>query len=424
MALPGYFIFPNPSPMSFFTEELPLTRLKELREYVETRNFNGIQNLYNATFRDNQLVYDYLYYLIREEQWEYLDYFINHLGANINIESNNGRTVLYNIILSDSINLLKTVKALVKRGAHVAIKDTIYHPVMAAINNSKESPVLVKYLIHMGADLNSIDACGNTMLMKAIMSIHRDSLVKYIAFMYMKQYSIPQFRQFLNARNCYGRSVLEMAAKKKLNHLVKYFIIQGSILPTNGLLDHDAGIFKPILLTPNPYKYSQIWIVNKDLTFMEFMVKLINICSDWKTKVKADAIRDIYRLDYPKELILNAALFVCITGLSHDIDSIKLVCEKEKHIYVVQRIQKAWRQRQKDERVAKAMIIQKFWRRRYYKKEYLKESCPICLSAIVNTNSYRLNCGHYVHCLCFAKWRQVKNSCPLCRYDDILPAHV
>ena len=49
------------------------------------------------------------------------------------------------------------------------------------------------------------------------------------------------------------------------------------------------------------------------------------------------------------------------------------------------------------------------------------EICSICLEIINrsngNENMYLLNCGHKYHVNCWNQWKNVNNSCAICRYD-------
>lgn len=42
--------------------------------------------------------------------------------------------------------------------------------------------------------------------------------------------------------------------------------------------------------------------------------------------------------------------------------------------------------------------------------------CSICFDTI-STDKLTVACGHVFHACCMKKWKQTKNSCPLCRKD-------
>ena len=52
-------------------------------------------------------------------------------------------------------------------------------------------------------------------------------------------------------------------------------------------------------------------------------------------------------------------------------------------------------------------------------------NCPICLEILQPVSKYTINkekkicitksCGHIFHKNCYFRWREIKNTCPLCR---------
>ena len=43
------------------------------------------------------------------------------------------------------------------------------------------------------------------------------------------------------------------------------------------------------------------------------------------------------------------------------------------------------------------------------------ESCPVCMMAMTESNSRRLDCGHTFHTRCLERWKLRSSTCPMCR---------
>ena len=41
--------------------------------------------------------------------------------------------------------------------------------------------------------------------------------------------------------------------------------------------------------------------------------------------------------------------------------------------------------------------------------------CSICLNKINKITFFKTNCNHNFHLKCIVKWRQINNTCPICR---------
>ena len=43
------------------------------------------------------------------------------------------------------------------------------------------------------------------------------------------------------------------------------------------------------------------------------------------------------------------------------------------------------------------------------------DSCPVCLTAMSDGTSRRLDCGHTFHTRCLERWKRTSTTCPMCR---------
>ena len=43
------------------------------------------------------------------------------------------------------------------------------------------------------------------------------------------------------------------------------------------------------------------------------------------------------------------------------------------------------------------------------------DSCPVCLTAMSDGTSRRLDCGHTFHSRCLERWKRTSTTCPMCR---------
>ena len=164
-------------------------------------------------------------------------FFMNTLlnyGVNINIQDNNGRSVLFTVINKmiytsyynidtyknnirynlDDINL---IKYLLYHGADVNLKDKNEKTVlMRSILHRKHYIDYVKILVENGADLNSQDKNGRTVLMDTVSS------EKFTIMTYLLENNVD-----INLRDNYGETVLMHAIKKNKFHIIKYLVDKG-----------------------------------------------------------------------------------------------------------------------------------------------------------------------------------------------------
>lgn len=55
-----------------------------------------------------------------------------------------------------------------------------------------------------------------------------------------------------------------------------------------------------------------------------------------------------------------------------------------------------------------------------YKKIKNERICSICFDEEIKTSFTKTKCNHYYHSRCLKKWCKISNSCPICRFDNIL----
>ena len=55
-----------------------------------------------------------------------------------------------------------------------------------------------------------------------------------------------------------------------------------------------------------------------------------------------------------------------------------------------------------------------------FKRRRNERICSICLDEEIKTSFTKTKCNHYYHNHCLRKWCKTNNSCPICRFDNIL----
>ena len=55
-----------------------------------------------------------------------------------------------------------------------------------------------------------------------------------------------------------------------------------------------------------------------------------------------------------------------------------------------------------------------------YKKIKNKRICSICFDEEIKISFTKTKCNHYYHNDCLRKWCKISNSCPICRFNNIL----
>ena len=268
---------------------------------------------------------------------------------------------------------------------------------------------LFTYYINADSPLDIVDRNGMTVLMK-LTKIGNLNHIKYFCGKYRCKYGDSKFVEYLNERNIFSMSCLELSSLTDNFDILRFYIANGIQLPHNKIVETRYGYKKIISLTSTAVAF-----VDTPMNFKQFYGKLYNkACMDW-INTKLPEIRQIYNLRYPKDIILKSALLVCEKNLSHDKDSVLMFCNKIVEAKSASTIQKIFMKfRTKKKNTEHVLKIQRTWRRKKYKMS-LKNKCTICTSTLNLSISCKLPCNHFFHAYCIKQWRKTQNVCPLCK---------
>lgn len=341
-----------------------------------------------------------------------IDFFFSR-GVSPNVEDKNGKNLLY--CLGDNTEMAKYIHG---KGYDLQQTDTWFHPLLASVEYGTNSELLT-YYINSDSPLDVKDHNGLTVLMKLV-KLGNLNHIKYFCGRFRCKYGDTSLTEYINEKNIYGFSALDLASLTDNFDIAKFLIEYGAQCPYSRILETKYGYKKIVFLTP-----IKVAIVNTRITFHQFCTKLQGkACLDW-SGTKLPQIRQIYNLPYPKDIILRASLLTCEKNLSHDKDSVLMFCTKLVASQSASIIQNIYRKSKKRKRASDSILkIQRAWRRRKY-TQTLQRKCTICTSTLNLAKCCKLPCNHFFHAFCINKWRKTENKCPICRTSiNRYPVHL
>jgi Ring finger domain len=396
-----------PPPVVYITQSLN-TNLQLFRGLVHQKKYEEAKAIVDFS----NYVFEYIAFSAQMGSREMIDFFFTK-GVSFDIEDHNGKNILYILgqrsIFSNATSVYTEMSKYIHgKGYDLQKTDTWFHPLLSIIDQNINVE-LFTYYINAGSPLDITDRNGLTILMKLI-KIGNINHIKYFCGKFKNKYGESKLVEYINERNVFGISSLELSALTDNFDITRFLIANGAQLPFNRILETKYGYKKIVFITP---MYSAL--VNIPMNFKQFCIKLYNkACIDWNN-IRLPEIRQIYNLGYPKDIILKSAVMVCEKNMSHDKDSILMFCQKITANVSAIKVQKLYRKfRNKRKNIDSALKIQRAWRRKKY-KTILKNKCTICLTTLNLAFSCKLPCNHIFHAHCIGQWRKIENKCPMCR---------
>jgi len=392
-----------PPPAVFIGQPLN-TNLQLFKNLVQQKKYEEAK----AIIDFSKSVFDYVVFSAQIGLKEMIDFFVAK-EVSFNIEDHNGKNILHILGQRSTTSVYTEMcKYIHTKGYDLQKTDTWFHPLLSVIDKNLNIE-LFTYYINADSPLDITDRNGLTVLMKLV-KIGNINHIKYFCGKFKNKYGDSNLINYINERNVFGITALELSALTDNFDITKFLLANGAYPPFNKILETRYGYKKIISITP-----IHNILVNISMNFRQFCAKLYSkACMDWNN-IRLPEIREIYNLNFPKNMIIKSAMMICEKNMSHDKDSILMFCQKMTATASATKVQKLYRKfRLAKKNIDSALKIQRRWRRKKYKLE-LKNQCTICTTTLNLALSCKLPCNHIFHAYCIGQWRKTENKCPMCR---------
>ena len=357
------------------------------------------------------------------------------------VQSSIGHSVLFERSIGAEYNQVS--KLLIESGANPdpSEQDTLHFPIINTVKivNNINKEFLI-HLINRDVDLLVSDKNNYTVIMYLAKS-NEPNLIKFYFGRIKSKYSKPEYIKYLNKKNNFNQTTLEILAQYDKFSEMKYLLSEGAELPCkNRIIETKYDYKKIIYITPTDYV-----LISHEMNLNEFynkISKMTTSCMEWKSYLTMRNIVKIYHLTYNQSDIIKSISDCCATNFSHDIDSISFICksyQEEKAAKLIQKWYNIIKDKTQSPEKDAVKIIQKYWRRKK-NNTYLQENfCGICFNILSEKRSCELlpdcfnilskersckllpDCKHFYHSTCINTWRAHKNTCPACRKTIVTP---